>query len=37
MRIERKPTVDEKVFRRTAVTAKKVNLDPPSYRGGIRF
>lgn len=29
--------VDRKVFSRTAVTAKKINLAPKSYRGGIRL
>lgn len=29
--------VDKKIFRRTAVTSKKINLDPTIYRGGIRL
>lgn len=28
---------DRKVFRRTASEAKKINIDPVSYRGGIRL
>lgn len=28
---------DRKSFRRTAVTAKKINIDPKIYRGGIRL
>lgn len=28
---------DRKVFRRTAVKTKKINIDPKSYRGGIRL
>ena len=28
---------DQKVFERTARTARKVNIDPKNYRGGIRF
>lgn len=36
----RKPTnrsTDARVFRRTAVNAKKINIDPTVYRGGIRL
>ena len=29
--------VDKKVFRRTAASAKKINIDPKIYRGGIRL
>lgn len=29
--------VDRKVFRRTASKAKKINIDPKIYRGGIRL
>lgn len=29
--------VDRKVFRRTAAKAKKINIDPKIYRGGIRL
>ena len=28
---------DKKMFRRTAVKSKKINIDPKSYRGGIRL
>lgn len=28
---------DKKVFRRTAVSTKKINIDPKIYRGGIRL
>lgn len=28
---------DRRVFRRTAVKSKKINIDPKSYRGGIRL
>ena len=28
---------DSKVFRRTASKAKKINIDPKIYRGGIRL
>lgn len=34
MRNKRK---DHAVFRRTAVKAKKINITPMSYRGGIRM
>lgn len=30
-------SVDRKVFRRTAAKAKKVNISPKIYRGGIRL
>lgn len=36
----RRPThrrKDRKVFRRTAVSSKKINIDPKIYRGGIRL
>lgn len=29
--------LDRKVFRRTAAKAKKINIDPKIYRGGIRL
>lgn len=29
--------VDKQVFRRTAVSSKKINIDPMPYRGGIRL
>lgn len=32
-----KRSVDRKVFRRTAVSAKKINIDPGHFRGGIRL
>lgn len=32
-----KPKVDKKVFRRTAVQSKKININPTIYRGGIRL
>lgn len=28
---------DRKVFRRTAAAAKKINISPKIYRGGIRL
>lgn len=28
---------DRAVFRRTAVSAKKINVEPKSYRGGYRM
>ncbi|UPW41956.1 hypothetical protein [Dipodfec virus RodF1_56] len=28
---------DKKIFRRTAAKAKKINIDPKIYRGGIRL
>ncbi len=30
-------SVDKKVFSNTAVSTKKINLDPISFRGGIRL
>lgn len=30
-------TIDRKIFRRTAVKTKAVNLGTVMYRGGIRF
>lgn len=36
----RKPTrksSDKKMFRRTAVKSKKININPTIYRGGIRL
>nr|DAV55147.1 MAG TPA: hypothetical protein [Microviridae sp.] len=32
-----KPSKDRKVFRRTAVSSKKININPTIYRGGIRL
>lgn len=37
MRKERDPKIDRKVFRRTAVKSKKININPTIYRGGIRL
>lgn len=31
------PRKDKKVFRRTAVQSKKININPTIYRGGIRL
>lgn len=28
---------DRRIFRRTAVKSKRINLDPTIYRGGIRL
>lgn len=32
-----RPSKDKKVFRRTAVKSKKINIEPTIYRGGIRL
>lgn len=32
-----KHSVDKKVFSNTAVSTKKMNLNPTSFRGGIRL
>lgn len=32
-----KPGKDKRVFRRTAVQSKKINIDPKISRGGIRM
>lgn len=32
-----KPKKDKKIFRRTAVKSKKINIEPKIYRGGIRL
>lgn len=37
MRKRVRKSVDSKVFRRTASKAKKINVDPKIYRGGIRL
>lgn len=37
MRKRRIPRIDKKVFRRTAVKSKKINIAPTIYRGGIRL
>lgn len=31
------PKKDKKFFRRTAISSKKLNTNPPSFRGGIRL
>lgn len=36
-RARMRPKSDHKVFRRTAVKSKKINIDPKIYRGGIRL
>lgn len=28
---------DKKIFRRTAIKSKKININPTIYRGGIRL
>lgn len=33
----RSPKKDKKFFRRTAIQSKKLNVDPPVFRGGIRL
>ena len=37
MRRKMKPRNDRKVFRRTAVKSKKINVNPKVFRGGIRL
>lgn len=37
MRRKVKPGKDKKVFKRTAVKSKKINVDPKVFRGGIRL
>lgn len=32
-----KRRVDRKVFRRTAASSKRININPKIYRGGIRL
>lgn len=32
-----RPGKDKKIFTRTAVRAKKINLNPTIFRGGIRL
>lgn len=32
-----KRRADRKIFRRTAAKAKKINIEPKIYRGGIRL
>lgn len=36
-RARMRPRVDKKMFRRTAVKSKKINIEPKVYRGGIRL
>lgn len=37
MRKAMKKSVDKKVFRRTAVKSKNININPVIMRGGIRL
>lgn len=37
MRKSMRRSVDRKVFRRTAVKSKRINLVPSAMRGGIRL
>lgn len=37
MREKMKHSVDKKVFSNTAVSTKKININPTSFRGGIRL
>lgn len=37
MRRRVKPRKDKKIFRRTAVKSKRINIDPKVFRGGIRL
>lgn len=37
MRRKVRPRKDKKVFKRTAVKSKKINVDPKIFRGGIRL
>lgn len=30
-------SLDHKIFRRTAIKSKRINIDPKIYRGGIRL
>lgn len=32
-----RPSVDRKIFRRTASKSKKININPVIFRGGIRL
>lgn len=36
-RVETRPGKDKKIFRNTAVSSKKINVNPTIYRGGIRL
>lgn len=31
------PSKDKKFFRRTAIQSKRLNVNPPVFRGGIRL
>lgn len=31
------PSKDKKFFRRTAIQSKRLNVNPPTFRGGIRL
>lgn len=37
MRKSTNPGKDKRVFRNTAVNAKRINVNPRIYRGGIRM
>lgn len=37
MRKKMRPKKDKKVFKNTAITPKKINLNPTIMRGGIRL
>lgn len=37
MRKRTRRTTDAKIFRHTAQTEKKININPTIYRGGIRL
>lgn len=37
MRRKMKKGKDRKVFRNTAISTKKININPTIYRGGIRL
>lgn len=36
-RVPTKPKKDHKIFRRTAITTKKINIEPRMMRGGTRL
>lgn len=37
MRKRVRPSKDKRIFTRTAVRSKKININPVIYRGGIRL
>lgn len=37
MRKKTIPKVDKKIFRKTAIKSKKINVNPLVYRGGVRL